>query len=155
MGRKFDFDNSTMSAAITRQKWKCALKGENLKDILYGTGDDSDWLDSTDLSSRERKGATSAGAQVENKIYAHHIIPEQTWKHLPNANDAKLKDVDNCVYLCYHCHDRAHGGAKGAGAVMSPKEFVFSHGGGASEERKLWVERMEAFWRLKFDSKKP
>lgn len=77
---------------------------------------------------------------------AHHVIPNQSGDP-HNPRHAWLRTVDNCVVLCYMCHDRVHADAHfRTGAVAPPDYYPFSHGHDAGAHL-LWVRRLDALAR--------
>jgi 5-methylcytosine-specific restriction endonuclease McrA len=73
--------------------------------------------------------------------HAHHVIPNQ-------AGDARvashggLRSADNCVVLCYVCHERVHeNGRYRAGAVAPASYYRFSHGRN-QQAHQAWLARM-------------
>jgi len=56
---------------------------------------------------------------------AHHVVPDQAGK--PGSSvDTFLSKADNCVYVCYLCHQIVHAGGKTRlGAVAPPSYFKY------------------------------
>lgn len=84
------------------------------------------------------------GRSLINLIdHAHHVVPNQMGK-AGHKGDFWIREVDNCVMLCEHCHHRVHeDGRYRTGAVASPADYPFSHGRNAEKEHRHWASKME------------
>lgn len=73
---------------------------------------------------------------------AHHVAPNQTGDPA-DLKHGWLSSADNCVIICYDCHDRVHENANFRfGATAPPAYFPFSHGKKKREHRN-WALRLE------------
>jgi 5-methylcytosine-specific restriction endonuclease McrA len=84
------------------------------------------------------------GVNLRNlEEHAHHVIPNQSGVGA-NPQHAWLKSVDNCIILCYMCHDRVHqDGRTRTGAVAPPEYFERSHGADLVAHKK-WVQLLNS-----------
>lgn len=82
-------------------------------------------------SARLRQSGLCAvcGASLDDvEEHAHHVVPNQAGVR-GNAEHLWLASSDNCVVLCFVCHEAVHaGGRYRHGAVAPPDYFPHSHG---------------------------
>jgi hypothetical protein len=78
--------------------------------------------------------------------HAHHVVPNQVGR-AGAADDAWIKEVDNCVILCEDCHTRVHeDGRFQAGAVAPPDYYPYSHGHQAASHQAWFIAMRRRFW---------
>lgn len=78
--------------------------------------------------------------------HAHHVVPNQSGNPA-NPAHAWLSSVDNCVVLCYRCHERVHeDGDYRAGAVAPPEYYPHSHGDNCAAHAQ-WAMKLNALSR--------
>ncbi|MGY4598125.1 hypothetical protein ACVWXL_005871 [Bradyrhizobium sp. GM22.5] len=79
---------------------------------------------------------------------AHHVVPDQSGEK-DSPSDRFLRYADNCVYLCYLCHEAVHGGNTQTGPVAPPSYFIYSHGSNRPAH-SAWVARLDRYIEAKY-----